>query len=160
MKTGELFALSCDLGAYLSGAGAVQRSALRQYGLAIGTAYQIYDDCLDLFGSEVSAGKSLGTDLAKGKLTLPLLLAVERATPDERAGIEAMVREWAPESFSSLLGILHRHRALEDSQASVHAYLASAREKLGILPGTKSRSGLAGFADYLAMQTDALGNAG
>src|SRR6476620_8603832 len=59
MKTGELFALSCDLGAYLSGAGAVQRSALRQYGLAIGTAYQIYDDCLDLFGSEVSAGKSL-----------------------------------------------------------------------------------------------------
>src|SRR5204863_3955488 len=62
MKTGELFALSCDLGAYLSGAGAVQRSALRQYGLAMGTAYQIYDDCLDLFGSEVSAGKSLGTD--------------------------------------------------------------------------------------------------
>lgn len=158
MKTGELFALSCDLGAYLSGAGAVQRSALRQYGLAIGTAYQIYDDCLDLFGSEVSAGKSLGTDLAKGKLTLPLLLAVERATPAERAGIEAMVREWAPESFSSLLGILHRHRALEDSQASVHEYLGSAREKLGVLPGTKSRSGLAGLADYLAMQTDALGN--
>jgi octaprenyl-diphosphate synthase len=160
MKTGELFALSCDLGAYLSGAGAVQRSALRQYGLAIGTAYQIYDDCLDLFGSEVSAGKSLGTDLAKGKLTLPLLLAVERATPAERADIEAMVCEWAPESFSSLLRILHRHRALEDSQASVHEYLRSARGKLGVLPGTKSRSGLAGLADYLAMQTDALGNAG
>ena len=159
MKTGELFALSCDLGAYLSGAGAVQRSALRQYGLAIGTAYQIYDDCLDLFGSEVSAGKSLGTDLAKGKLTLPLLLAVERATPVERAGIEAMVRDWSPESFSSLLGILHRHRALEDSQASVHEYLESAREKLGVLPGTKSRSGLAGLADYLGMQTDALGTA-
>jgi octaprenyl-diphosphate synthase len=160
MKTGELFALSCDLGAYLSGAGAVQRSALRQYGLAIGTAYQIYDDCLDLFGSEASAGKSLGTDLAKGKLTLPLLLAVERAKPDERADIEAMVREWAPESFSSLLGLLHRHRALEDSQVAVHEHLDSARQKLAVLPGTKSRSGLAELADYLAMQTDALGIAG
>src|SRR6185295_19413139 len=46
MKTGELFALSCDLGAYLSGAGAAPRTALRHYGMAIGTAYQVYDDCL------------------------------------------------------------------------------------------------------------------
>jgi octaprenyl-diphosphate synthase len=160
MKTGELFALSCDLGAYLSGAGAVQRSALRQYGLAIGTAYQIYDDCLDLFGSEEYAGKSLGTDLAKGKLTLPLLLAVERAAPAERAAIEAMVREWVPESVPSLLRILHRHHALGDSQAAVREHLESARQKLGGLPGTKSRSGLAGLADYLAMQTDSLGPGG
>src|SRR5882672_12067430 len=50
MKTGELFALSCDLGAYLSGAGLQTRSSLRQFGLSIGTAYQIFDDCLDLFG--------------------------------------------------------------------------------------------------------------
>jgi octaprenyl-diphosphate synthase len=160
MKTGELFAVSCDLGAYLSGAGAVQRSALRQYGLAIGTAYQIYDDCVDLFGSEAYAGKSLGTDLAKGKLTLPLLLAVERAAPAERAAIEAMVREWVPESVPSLLRILHRHHALADSQAAVREHLESARQKLGVLPGTKSRSGLAGLADYLAVQTDSLGPGG
>ena len=128
--------------------------------MRIGTAYQIYDDCLDLFGSEASAGKSLGTDLAKGKLTLPLLLAVERAAPGERAGIEAMVRDWVPESFSSLLRILHQHRALEDAQAAVHQYLESARQKLSVLPGTKSRSGLADLADYLAMQTDALGTGG
>src|SRR5882762_3430840 len=61
MKTGELFALSCDLGAYLSGANSQTRSSLRQFGLSIGTAYQIFDDCLDLFGTEASAGKSLGT---------------------------------------------------------------------------------------------------
>src|SRR5258706_8874070 len=74
MKTGELFALSCELGGLLSGATTVQQSALRKYGLALGTAYQIYDDCLDLFGSELATGKSLGTDLANGKLTLPILL--------------------------------------------------------------------------------------
>jgi octaprenyl-diphosphate synthase len=160
MKTGELFALSCDLGAYLSGAGAVQRSALRQYGLAIGTAYQIYDDCLDLFGSEAAAGKSLGTDLAKGKLTLPLLLALERATAGERVKLEAMVREWDPRSFSALLAMLMEHRTLEDSQQIVHQHLQVAREKLGVLPDSESRSGLAGLTDYLAVQIDALGVAG
>src|SRR5438093_10992998 len=74
IKTGELFALSCELGGLLSGATTVGQSALRKYGLALGTAYQIYDDCLDLFGSELATGKSLGTDLANGKLTLPILL--------------------------------------------------------------------------------------
>ena len=77
MKTGELFALSCDLGALLCGPTAAQRTALRDYGMALGTAYQIYDDCMDLFGTEDSAGKSLGTDLAKGKLTLPMLVVLE-----------------------------------------------------------------------------------
>ncbi len=52
--------------------------------LAIGTAYQIFDDCVDLFGSEAVAGKSLGTDLAKGKLTLPILLLLERADEADR----------------------------------------------------------------------------
>src|SRR6058998_303910 len=79
MKTAELFALSCDLSACLSGTTAERRLALRRFGLAFGTAYQVYDDCVDLFGSEAAAGKSLGTDLAKGKLTLPLLLLWERA---------------------------------------------------------------------------------
>src|SRR5205085_5536649 len=83
MKTGELFALSCDLGAYLSGAGLPVRGFLRHFGLAIGTAYQIFDDCLDLFGSEASAGKSLGTDLATGKVTLPILLLLEQAETTE-----------------------------------------------------------------------------
>lgn len=157
MKTGELFALSCDLGAYLSGAGAVQRSALRQYGLAVGTAYQVYDDCLDLFGSEAAAGKSLGTDVAKGKLTLPLLLALERASASERASLEAIVRDWEPRRFSSLLDIVQEHGGLKDSQAAVHQYLRGAREKLAILPDTPSRAGLIGLADYLALQTDAFG---
>src|SRR4029079_11305440 len=85
MKTAELFALSCDLGAALGGATGTHRSALRRYGLCLGTAYQIYDDCLDLFGSEAAVGKSLGTDLASGKLTLPVLVALENASSTDRA---------------------------------------------------------------------------
>ena len=159
MKTGELFALSCDLGAYLSGAGAVQRSALRQYGMAVGTAYQVYDDCLDLFGSEAVVGKSLGTDLAKGKLTLPLLLALEDATPSVRSNIESMVRDWSPDRFGALLKILRDHRTLERSQAEVHQHLQLARENLEVLPRTESRTGLAGLTEYLEAQTTSLGTA-
>ena len=59
MKTGELFTLSCDLAAFLSNAPQEQRVALREFGAAIGTAYQVYDDCVDLFGTEAEAGKSL-----------------------------------------------------------------------------------------------------
>src|SRR6266436_1702833 len=64
MKTAELFALSCELSACLSGTALDVREVLRHFGIAFGTAYQLYDDCVDLFGSEVTAGKSLGTDLA------------------------------------------------------------------------------------------------
>jgi octaprenyl-diphosphate synthase len=130
---------------------------LRQYGLAVGTAYQVYDDCLDLFGSEAAAGKSLGTDVAKGKLTLPLLLALERCSASERASIEAMVRDWEPRRFSTLLRIVQEYCGLKDSQGAVHQYLRGAREKLATLPDTPSRAALAGLADYLAQQTDALG---
>lgn len=156
MKTGELFALSCDLGAYLSGAGAVQRTALRQYGMAIGTAYQIYDDCLDLFGSEAVVGKSLGTDLAKGKLTLPVLIALERAPTPQRSELTLMLQQWDPRRFAALLGVLQSRGALEGSCEVVHEHLATARLKLTALPESQNRQGLSALADYLADQTDAL----
>src|SRR5438552_5233684 len=94
MKTAELFALSCELSACLSGIAPGVRLALRQFGLAFGTAYQVYDDCVDLFGSEAAAGKSLGTDLAKGKLTLPVLLLWERAGAADRANLQELVQVW------------------------------------------------------------------
>ena len=85
MKTAALFALACELGARLSNADdEATQSALREYGEQLGTAYQIYDDCVDVFGSESVAGKSLGTDLATGKATLPMLLALEQANEQER----------------------------------------------------------------------------
>jgi octaprenyl-diphosphate synthase len=157
MKTGELFALSCDLGAFLSGAGARQRSALRQYGLAIGTAYQVYDDCLDLYGSETLVGKSLGTDLAKGKLTLPLLLALEQASPAERASIETMVREWVPSHFPKLLRLLDRYQTRQGSRQAVQDYLRTAEDALEALPDSACRRSLAGLCRYLSRQNAALG---
>jgi octaprenyl-diphosphate synthase len=156
MKTGELFALSCDLGAYLSGADPGMRSALRHFGLAVGTAYQLYDDCLDLLGSEKSAGKSLGTDLAKGKMTLPMLLLLERAAPAERSMIEGLVTEWEPGHFLKVLDLLRAYGVFQEARLAVHQYLQAARQRLSALPESESRSALYFFAQFLGQQTDAL----
>jgi len=156
MKTAELFALSCELSALLSGAPADHRAALRAFGLAFGTAYQVYDDCLDLFGSESTAGKSLGTDLTKGKLTLPVLLALERADAPDRARLQNLIRSWQPTSLKSLGNLLAKYDALEASLEFMRDYLGQARRFLVVLPHSEGRVCLLGLTDHLARQTDSL----
>jgi octaprenyl-diphosphate synthase len=157
MKTAELFALSCELSGYLSGATTEQRGALRQFGLAFGTAYQLYDDCVDLFGSEAAAGKSLGTDLAKGKLTLPVLLLWERADASDRARLQELVQLWQSSSIKHMAELLLKYDTLGSSLESIHQYLEKARQLLRVFPASHGRAGLSGLTDYLARQTDALG---
>jgi octaprenyl-diphosphate synthase len=156
MKTGELFTLSCDLAAFLSGATPERRTALRQFGAAFGIAYQVYDDCVDLFGTEASAGKSLGTDLAKGKLTWPVLLAWERANAADRARLERLVENWQPENLAPVNKMLVRYETFEPSQQVITRYLEQARRALRILPESSGRAGLFGLADFLAQQTEVL----
>ena len=156
MKTAELFALSCDLAAYLGGATAAQRSALRQFGLAFGTAYQVYDDCVDLFGSEAAAGKSLGKDLAKGKLTLPVLLLWERAGVADRARLEKLVENCRNGALTEISALLSKHDTLAPSVETIHQYLERARQMARMLCDTPGRAALLGLTDYLARQTDAL----
>ncbi len=157
MKTAELFALSSELSACLSGTFAEQRQALRQFGLAFGTAYQVYDDCVDLFGSEAAAGKSLGTDLAKGKLTLPVLLVRDRADAADRLRLERLVGGWEPGSMKSMAKLLEKYETVAASLEVVHDYLKKARQILQALPASEGRAGLVGLTAYLARQTDELG---
>jgi octaprenyl-diphosphate synthase len=156
MKTAELFALSCDLGACLSGASPAQRTALRDFGTALGTAYQVYDDCLDLFGSETAAGKSLGTDLAKGKLTLPVLYFWQRASATEKTRLQQLIENWEPRSLAPVLELLGKHETLPASLAVIHQYLRQARQGLKGLPETADQAGLIGLTEYLARQTEGL----
>ncbi|HVU99820.1 MAG TPA: polyprenyl synthetase family protein [Verrucomicrobiae bacterium] len=156
MKTAELFALSCELGAFLGGASEERRQAMRQFGLAFGTAYQVYDDCLDLFGCEAAAGKSLGTDLEKGKLTLPVLVAWERAGEADRKRLQEMVQGWEPEYINPMTALLARYDALPASLRVFEEYLARAREILRVLPAS-GRSSLVTLTEFLQQQTDSLG---
>ena len=156
MKTAELFTLSCDLAAFLSDAKPEHRAALRQFGAAFGTAYQVYDDCVDLFGSETAAGKSLGTDLAKGKLTWPVLLAWERASVADRAQLENLIQNWQRENLSAVNKLLVRYETFEPSREVIARHLEQARRALKVLPESSGRAGLFGLADFLAQQTTSL----
>lgn len=157
MKTAELFSLSCELGASLAGADPAEKAALKDYGFQLGTAYQIHDDCLDLFGSEVSTGKSLGTDIASGKLTLPVLIALERSNPKERTTAEGWIKDWNPaHHLNLLLTWLEKHQALAATQEHLRTYLARARESLEAIEPSSSREALQSLADYVDQQNAAL----
>ncbi len=148
MKTGELFALACDMGAFLSGAPGPTRTALREYGMALGTAYQIYDDCVDLFGTEAEVGKSLGTDLITGKLTLPVIFLLESLPVAERTRWQEQLTTWDASQLDGLQKLLRQHQALPRTQAVIRRYLEHARSCLKGLPG-QSGTGLGGLADLL-----------
>ncbi len=157
MKTGELFAVSCELSAHLSGATRERKAALRKFGMAFGAAYQIYDDCVDLFGSELVAGKSLGTDLAKGKFTLPVLLLWERASAEDRTRIHSMLAGWVPARMKDMTELLAKYETLPSSLDAMRRVLVKAREALGPAGVNGNCEGLLGLTDYLTRQTDALG---
>ena len=107
-------------------------------------------------GRKPSAGKSLGTDLAKGKLTWPVLLAWERANAADRARLEQLVENWQPENLSAVNELLVRYETLSRRRQVIARYLEQARRALRVLPESGGRAGLLGLADFLAQQTEAL----
>jgi octaprenyl-diphosphate synthase len=109
-----------------------------------------------LFGTEAEAGKSLGTDLAKGKLTWPLLLAWERASAKDRAKLENLIQQWRPENFAGVNSLLAKYETFAPSVEVIERYLEQARRSLRVLPPSSGRLGLLGLADFLAQQTGIL----
>src|SRR4051794_3266041 len=103
MKTGSLFGVAGELAGFISGADPQKVEMLRQFGMKVGTAYQIYDDCLDLAGTEAKTGKTLGTDLRKGKFTLPVLNFLNGATEFERERCSQWILEGRTMEVSELL---------------------------------------------------------
>ena len=157
MKTGELFALACELGGSLADGTPDEAQALRNYGMALGTAYQIYDDCLDLFGAEETAGKSLGTDIAGGKATLPVLLLQQQAGPEMTTKLQQMVGQWDENQLNILRGWLSEFSTLEQSQARLERYLAEALEALKVIEASAHRDVLTALTRFLAQQSAQLG---
>jgi octaprenyl-diphosphate synthase len=125
--------------------------------LALGTAYQVYDDCLDLFGSEVNVGKSLGTDLANGKLTLPVLIVLEKGVATDQSDLRRYIEQWNPRHFPRVLELIEKYGGQEISRGMIHEHLEQARQSLNPVPDSPSRGALLALTDFLAQQTDILG---
>ncbi len=152
MKTAELFGLSCDLGARFGTASAEFAKPLRDFGLALGTAYQIYDDCLDIFSSEKVAGKSTGTDLIQGKHTLPILILLEEVAESEKNGILSQLNQWDPCYTHWLMTLMNRHRILEKCAEVVRAILNGSRCRLDAMERFPSIAALYNLSDFLELK--------
>ena len=149
MKTGALFAAATGIAASLSDAPQDVEDLLYDYGLKLGTAYQIYDDCLDLVGSEAQVGKTLRTDLEKGKLTLPLLNLLEKADPAQREKLSKRIIEQQPLDLPVLIGIAEYEGSVASSLDTAAAMLKEARENIQILEASDWREGLEQITYYL-----------
>lgn len=149
MKTGALFAAATGLSAYISGADEETQEDLYQFGLKLGTAYQLYDDCLDLVGEEDEFGKTLRTDLEKGKLTLPILRLLEKANPAQREKLQARIIKQEPLDLSIISGIADYEGAIDYSIETAIKLVDDARDPLHFLPDNKYRAALFTLADYL-----------
>lgn len=124
-KTAKLFEAATSLGAIISQASAADEAALSQYGMHIGTAFQLIDDVLDLSGDAVAIGKNLGDDLSEGKPTLPLLYAMRHGNAAEATAIKHAIEHGGLEDLASVLlavertGALQHVRAIADSEAEL-----------------------------------------
>jgi octaprenyl-diphosphate synthase len=135
-KTAVLVGACCRFGAALSGAPSATIEALNRFGMAVGTAFQIQDDVLDLAGKEEVVGKSLGRDFAKGKMTLPLILLLANSSHAERlCALDAI----GAHDDRTLRAIAERAGALDAARERAVAIVRSAREELDCLPPSPVR---------------------
>ena len=149
MKTGSLFATATELGARLAGADQHTQNHLRDFGMKVGIAYQIYDDCLDLVGEEELAGKTLRTDLTKGKLTLPVLNLIASSTKSQREKLNKHLLLKEPIDVDTLAGIADYDGSIDKATATGKEILAQAAQHLTSLPDSPYCSGLRQVTTYL-----------
>src|SRR5690606_26568394 len=126
--TAKLFEAAARLGAILGDVGEPAGHDMARFGMHLGTAFQIIDDVLDYSSEEAATGKHVGDDLAEGKPTLPLILAMERGTPAQAACVRAAIENGDREAFGEILRIIGDTGALDACRqfARAEAELASA----------------------------------
>ena len=150
MKTAALFAVSCELGAFLSGAAPEVITAMREFGEKLGIAYQIYDDCVDIVGKEEDAGKTLGTDLQKGKFTLPIILLLQRAGEPARSEIQNMLLNEDAFDADALAAHIRQTGSLKAAVKTAAQLIDEARARLQQVPANHFSKALDSVAAYVS----------
>lgn len=149
MKTAALFSVATELGARMNGASDAVCEGLGDFGRKLGIAYQIYDDCLDLIGDEDAVGKTLRTDLEKGKLTLPILNLLDRATDAQRQKLCRLLVQKEPLDISALANIADYEGALEAAVQTGKQLLVEARADLIAVSGSEHADALVQITEFL-----------
>lgn len=156
LKTAELFRVSCFLGARLGGFAPAYVEAASRFGRHLGIAYQIYDDLVDFFGEEARIGKTLGTDLTSGKLTLPLIMLRERLPAAEAAALAEEIGGERPPQLALRLRQMRELDVFGGVSAAVRAELETARRALAGFEAQAPTPLLVGICEVLEGQVSAL----
>ena len=149
-KTAHLFSACCEVGAILGGATDSQQAALREYGLNLGTAFQLTDDLLDFTATDDALGKAAGVDLLAGKITLPLIYLLD-SDDSARELIETVIAHgnYNGVSRTQLLEKVERIGGLERARARADEFAETARAALESLPESEYCDSLRSIATYV-----------
>ena len=140
--TAALVAASCRLGAMFAGGTPEQVDAMDRFGRCIGTAFQIQDDLLDLTGDVREVGKTLGIDVEKGKLTLPLIHFLRTAPLEHRELLKSILRGDDPDKSDRVRNLIRPSASLDYARAKAAGLVAEARACLEVLPPSAARDAL------------------
>jgi len=154
LKTGGLFEAATGIGAMLSGAEPPAIQALRRFGSLLGIAYQIYDDCLDITGKEEEQGKTLGSDLRKGKLTLPMILLLQATS--NRPKVEKLLQSGDGSSAIQLVHLIRQNGSLQSSIQAAADYVQAAMHEISSLQNSAYQQGLQSICLYVRQRVEQL----
>ncbi len=154
-KTAELFAAACEVGPVLTNRPKAEHAACRSFGMNLGIAFQLVDDVLDYGGKSAKLGKNVGDDFREGKITLPVVLSFRRGSESEREfWTRALERgEIADSDLETALGLMTKHRALEDTIKRAQHYAAIARDALALFPASPMKQALEETVEFCTSRT-------
>jgi octaprenyl-diphosphate synthase len=152
-KTAALFAAATEVGAVVAEQPREAQAALRDFGMALGVAFQLVDDALDYSADQAALGKTVGDDFREGKITLPVLLAFARGDEAERAFWRRTQedRDQREEDLAQALALMRRHGALDDTVERARTYGQQAIAALAGFPQTAEKRAL---EDVVTFVTD------
>lgn len=148
-KTAKLFEASARLAALLAQSSPAIEQHCADYGQALGTAFQVIDDVLDYDGEVLEMGKNLGDDLREGKVTLPLIIAMQRGTAAERTTLEQAIESGGTEKMPEIIAIVQKTGALQATRDAAAAEAQRALDALQHLPKNAYREALEQLAAQL-----------
>jgi octaprenyl-diphosphate synthase len=150
-KTACLFSVCARLGALAGGADGPTEERLGEYAWNLGMAFQLVDDVLDFTSREKTLGKPVGNDLREGKVTLPLVYALENATAEERCDVETILRErnYDKAPFRKILAMVERHRGIERVRERAQAFTDKARAVISGFPESPYQRALYAVTDLI-----------
>ena len=147
-KTAELCRVSCELGATFSQGTQAIVDAMGRYGDSLGIAFQIADDYLDLWGDGGTVGKTLGTDIGQGKMTLPLIRLRETVSQAEWKRVTEILTGPVPERLEKVRPFLEQSDARSYTRSVAEAFKRRAIRALDCIPDSEAKSSLAELASF------------